>query len=319
MKLSTKVKMLAAVMLGSCSLLANAEDFPGGKGIELVAGYGPGGGHDIMLRAMAKVLTEEKLVDVPVTVVNKDGGGSAVSMGYLNGRKGDGHYLMAITSSHIVTPLKTKLPLNYASFTPIARLGIDPELLVVNPNSKYPTMEDIVKAEGTLNVGGTSIGSIEQIAAIQFSKLSGVSINFIPFDGDAEVVTALLSNQIDFAMTNPGSVTDFLKTNKLKALAISTTERIDNMPDVPTFQEQGYDITLSLFRGVTAPADISPEAKAYLIDLMTKLNDNEEWKAKYLTPNSVVPGLLTGDDFAKYLADTEEVYKQTLIELGLLK
>ena len=111
------------------------------RGLEFVAGYKPGGGHDTLLRSMAKILREEGIVQQPITVVNKPGGSSAVSMGYLNGKKGDGHYLMSITSSHITTPLNSNIGLDYASFTPIARLGIDPELLVVNPSGPYKSVE----------------------------------------------------------------------------------------------------------------------------------------------------------------------------------
>lgn len=305
----------ATLALGTTA--AMAADFPD-RGVEFVAGYGPGGGHDTMLRSMAKVLSEQDLVDVSINVINKEGGSSAVAMGYLNGKKGDGHYLMSITSSHITTPLKTDLPLNYASFTPIARLGIDPELLIVNPESEFATMDAIMAADRVLNVGGTAVGSIEHIVAVQFGKLTGKEVNFIPFDGDGEVVAAMLSNQIDFAITNPGPVSDFIATGQLAALAISTVERTENLPDVPTFTEQGIDITLSLYRGVTAPADISDEAKAYLVALMTELNGNEAWQSQYLEPNSVSPGLLTGDAFEAYLAETEAVYRETLKDLGLI-
>ena len=111
---------------------------------------------------------------------------------------------------------------------------------------------------------------------------------------------------------------DFLETGQLAALAISTTERLPNLPDIPTFVEQDIDITLSLYRGVTAPADISDEEKAYLVGLMTALSENQAWQEQYLEPNSVVPGLLTGDEFEAYLASTEEVYRETLTDLGLI-
>lgn len=309
--------LAAAALVAVGATTALADDFPE-RGVEFVAGYGPGGGHDTMLRTMAKILSEQDLIDVSVNVVNKEGGSSAVAMGYLNGKAGDAHYLMSITSSHITTPLKTDLPLNYSSFTPIARLGIDPELLVVNPAGDFTSLEAILAADKVLNVGGTAVGSIEHIVAVQFGKLTGKDVNFIPFDGDGEVVAAMLSNQIDFAITNPGPVSDFIETGQLAALAISTTERLPNLPDVPTFLEQDIDITLSLYRGVTAPSDISDAEKAYLVALMTELDGNEAWQNQYLEPNSVVPGLLTGEDFEAYLQSTEEIYRETLKELGLI-
>jgi len=303
----------AAVFVGPVA----AQEFPE-RGIELIAGYGPGGGHDTMLRNMARVLSEQGLIEVPLNVVNKDGGSSGVAMGYLNGLAGDGHYLMSVTSSHITTPLNTDLPLNYSSFTPIARLGIDPEVLVVNPNGEFNSMEAILGADRMLNVGGTATGSIEHIVTVLLAQEAGIELNYIPFDGDGEVVAALLSNQVAFAITNPGPVADFIETGDLVALAISTEARIAGYPDLPTFREQGVDIVLSLFRGVTAPADISPETEAWLINLMTELNENEAWRTEYLEPNSIVQDFLTGDEFEAYLAETQGVYTTVLTNLGLI-
>lgn len=318
MKLFNSMGMTAALIAAAMVTPVVAQEFPE-RGIEFVAGYGPGGGHDTMLRSMAKILQEEGIVDTPINVVNKPGGSSAVAMGYLNSRSGDGHYLMSVTSSHITTPLTSNLGLEYSDFTPIARLGIDPELLVVNASGPYKSMDDLLAADKILNVGGTATGSIEHIVAIQFQKQTGKEVNFVPFQGDGDVVAALLSNQLDFIVTNPGTARDFIENGNFNALAISTDERIEALPDVPTFKEQGIDITLSLYRGVTAPADISDEAKSYLIEKMTKLNESAAWKSGYLDPNSVVEGFITGEEFEAYLEETQAIYRETLTELGIIK
>lgn len=310
--------VLAGGVAALTALPAAAADFPGPRGLELVAGYGPGGGHDTLLRTMAKVLESQKIVSESLSVVNKPGGSSAVAMGYLNGRKGDGHYLMSITSSHITTPLTSNIGLDYTSFTPIARLGIDPELLIVSASSGYASVEDLKAAGKTLNVGGTATGSIEQIVAIRFGELTGVGINYIPFQGDGDVAAALLSGQVDFIVGNPGAARDFIEAGNFKALAVSTEQRIEAMPDVPTFKEQGLDIVMSLFRGLTAPPGISAEERDWLIGKMKELSENPEWKKVYLDPNGVVPGFLAGDEFAAYLGETQTVYKDALTKLGLI-
>jgi putative tricarboxylic transport membrane protein len=299
--------------------VAAQDDFPGGRGIELVAGYGPGGGHDTLLRTMAKILQQEGIIEAPLSVVNKPGGSSAVSMGYLNGHAGDAHFLMSATSSHVTTPLISNVGLDYTDFTPIARLGIDPELLLVSSKGPYASIDDLKSAGKTLNVGGTATGSIEHIVAIEFGEQTGVDVNFIPFQSDGEVVSALLSGQVDFTIGNPGSSRDFIEAGNFTALAVSTEERIDLMPDVPTFQEQGLDITMSVFRGVTAPGDIDPAERDWLISKMKELSENPEWKAVYLDPNGVVPGFLPGDEFAAYLEETQGIYSDALTKLDLLK
>lgn len=304
---------MALVPVGSVM----AQDFPG-RGIEFVAGYGPGGGHDTLLRSMAKVIQREGISDAAINVVNKPGGSSSVAMGYLNSHRGDAHYLMAATSSFITTPLMSNIGLDYSDFTPIARLGIDPELLVVNASGPYQSLEDIANAEKTLNVGGTGTGSIEQIVAVQLGEAMGKKFNYIPFQGDGNVTSALLSGQVDFVITNPGPVKDFIASNRFAALGISTGERVDLFPDVPTFKENNYDIELSLFRGVVAAGDISEEDKDYLVNMVTKLSQSPEWKTSYMEPNSVVPDFLGPDDFEHYLEKMNDVYKTSLTELGII-
>ena len=311
--------LIAAMTLGATAFPAAAQSFPDDRGIELVAGYGPGGGHDTLLRTMAKVLKDEGIIDLPLVVVNKPGGGSAVAMGYLNGHAGDPHYLMSVTSSHVTTPLTSNVGLDYTNFTPIARLGIDPELLLVSANGPYSSIDDLKNAGKKLNVGGTATGSIEHIVAIAFGEQAGVEVNYIPFQGDSEVVAALLSGQLDFTVSNPGTSKDFIEAGNFKALAITTEERVESLPDVPTFKEQGLDITHTLFRGVTAAPDIDPEARDWLIGKMKELSENESWKRTYLDPNGVVPGFLPGDEFAAYLSETTTVYRDALTKLDLIK
>ncbi|MBA1334388.1 MAG: Tripartite tricarboxylate transporter TctC family [Firmicutes bacterium] len=287
--------------------------------LEFVACYAPGGGHDVMLRTMAKILADEGIVDTAINVVNKPGGSGAVGMGYVNGHAGDGHYLMATTSSFITTPLNSDIGINYKDFTPIARLGIDPELVLVNSKSGYQTLDDILKSDKPINVGGTGQGTIEHLVTVRLSKLSGKKLNFIPYQGDGEVIAALMGNQIDMTITNPNTAYDYIKSGDFRALAISTTERIDLMADVPTFRELGYDITLSLFRGVAAPKDIPEEAKAYYVDIIKKMVETETWKKDYLEKNMITPGYLEGEEYAKYLDEMNQIYEETLRELGIIK
>ena len=305
---------LAVAMAGG----ATAAEFPS-RGLEFIACYSPGGGHDILMRTMAKIIQKNKIVDASINVVNKPGGAGAVALGYLNGHKSDGHYLMASTSSFITTPLTSNVGLSYKNFTPIARLGIDPELVLVNANSEYQSIKDIAEADKILNVGGTGKGSIEHIAAIQMSKAFGKKLNYVPFQSDGEVVAALLSRQIDFMISNPGSSVDFIKAGKFKALAIATDDRTATMPDVPTFKEQGYDISLAIFRGVVAAGEIGEAEKKYLSEMVRKLSESESWKKDYLVKNKVEPGYLGPDEYAAYLEEMNEIYRSSLTELGIIK
>lgn len=289
------------------------------RALEFVACYSPGGGHDIMLRTMTRILQEEKIVETPINVVNKPGGSGAVGMAYVDGHSGDGHYLMASTSAFLTTPLTTEVGVHYSNYTPIARFGIDPELLLVNSKSTFTTLEEILKSDKVLNVGGTGIGGMEHIVFVTMEKATGKDFNYVPFQGDGEVVAALMGSQVDLIIANPNAAYDYIKSGDFRAIAITTEERAEIMPDIPTFKEKGYDIVLSLFRGVVAPANISEEAKAYYTEMVRKLVKTDAWKNEYLKNNLIVEAYLEGDEYAKYLDEMNSIYKTTLTELGIIK
>ncbi len=287
--------------------------------LEFVACYGPGGGHDIMMRTMAKILREDGIISTPINVVNKPGGGGAVGMGYVNKHKGDGHYLMATTSSFITTPLKSDIGLTYKDFTPIARLGFDPEMILVNTSKNFKTLDDVLNSKEVLNVGGSGQGSLEHIMTVQLGKAVNKKLNYIPFQGDGQVVAALMGNQVDMIVSNPGSAVDFIKAGKFKALAISSEKRLELMPDVPTLTELGYPLVLGLFRGVAAPGDISKEAADYYKAALRKMVETPAWKVDYLEKNKVLPAYIEGDEYRKYLDFMNNTYHDTLVEVGILK
>ena len=104
----------------------------------------------------------------------------------------------------------------------------------------------------------------------------------------------------------------------MRAISISTEERAEAFPDLPTFREQGYDVVASVFRGVVAADGIPDDAKAYLSDMVEKVQQTEAWKTTYLEPNGVIPGYLGPDEFETYLEETNDLYTGTLERLGLL-
>ena len=128
-----------------------------------------------------------------------------------------------------------------------------------------------------------------------------------------------MGNQVDMTVTNPNTAYDYIKSGDFRALAISTEERAKIMPDIPTFKEQGYDIVISLFRGVAAPGGITNEQKAYYEDMIKKLVATDAWKQEYLEKNLIVEGYLDSDDYSKYLDEMNSVFEVTLKELGISK
>jgi putative tricarboxylic transport membrane protein len=289
---------------------------------EFVACYGPGGGHDTMLRQMQKVIQDNELTNDVINVVNKEGGSGAVGMGYVKTKEGNGNYLMAATSSILTTPLQVdNLDVSYKDFTPIARLAVDPSVLIVNKESPLMSIEDIKSAgeSNLLNVAGTGKASLDNIVAIELGKEMGIEINYIAYESDAEIITAVLGGEVDFGVSNPNTTIEYIKNGDFRCYGISTEERVDILPEVPTFIEQGLNVDQVLFRGVMAPGNISDEEIKYLTDLVVSMTETEDWQKNYIEPNALTPGLLIGEDFKDYLEKMNISYEKTFKELGIIK
>lgn len=294
-----------------------AEGWTPERAIELVACYGAGGGHDILLRTMQKIIVDEKLSTANFNVVNKDGGSGAIGMAYVDGHAGDGHYLMCTTSSFTTTPLKTQLGFNYEDFTPIALLGLDPSIIVVRTDSGITNLDELL-ATPDVSLGGTGVGTVDHIITTKLNAAKGIEINYVPYNGDGEQVTALLGSQVTSICCNYNTVAEYIGTGDFTCIATFTPERLTANPDVATAVEQGYNIEMSLYRGVCAPAGITEEQKDFYIDLMTKVNETEAWHNDYLEANGVEPHFLTGDDFKAYLDEVNAEFTKAMTEAGLI-
>lgn len=309
--------LVLVLALSALTVVSAEETWTPDRPIELVACYGAGGGHDILLRTMQKIIVDEKLSDASFNVVNKDGGSGAIGMAYVNGHAGDPHYLMCTTSSFTTTPLKAGLPYNYTNFTPIALLGLDPSIIVVRTDSGITNLDELL-AVADVSLGGTGVGTVDHIITTKLNAAKNIEINYIPYNGDGEQVTALLGSQVTCICCNYNTVSEYIANGDFVCIATFTPERLTSAPDVATAKEQGYDIEMSLYRGVCAPAGITEAQKQFYIDLMTKVNATEAWHHDYLEANGVEPNFLVGAEFEAYLIEMNEEFTKAMTEAGLI-
>lgn len=290
------------------------------KPIELVVPMSAGGGSDVFVRQIVKIIQDEKLSPQPITVVNKPGGSGAIGWSYVAEKKADPYVLSTTSSSYYTVPITGASPVSYKNFTPIAGLGQDPNLLVVGIDSKYTTLEEFITAAkaGKLTAAGSSGASDDAIIFSMIGDMTGSTMKYVPFTGGGEVMTALLGGHVDFALINPSEAMAQIDAKKLKALAVSTEKRLDTLKDVPTFKEKGLDITLCQQRGIVAPLDISPEIVKYLEDMFKKASDTPAWK-DFLVKNGVQGNYLNAADFGKKSDEVNKTYLQYMTKMGLAK
>lgn len=293
------------------------------KPITLVVGSGPGAGSDTVCRVVAAAFKKNNLLPQPIVVENKVGGSHGVAMAYVAGKKKDPYTLMLTTSLFILTPLQTKLPVNYKDFTPIANLSFDEFVLMVNANSKFKTLKEVVDAAKarpeTVTMGGAHPGGAESINAYRLEQAVGIKFKYVAFSGGGDTQVALLGGHIDLASGNPGEVVELVRGGKVRVLAVLADKRLAAMPDVPTVKEQlGVEVLGGMWRGIVAPGGIPEDARKVLSDAFFKYSQTEDYK-KYHKDNMINEGYLDGPAFSKYLDEKNASYTKELKAMGLLK
>jgi len=249
------------LLAGAASLVAlpaRGETFPS-KPVQLIVPLGPGGINDIISRLIAAKLTESW--GQPVIVVNKPGAGGIIGSEAVTKAAPDGYTILMVYSSHMVNPsLYSKLPYDSVrDFAPITLVNTVNLVLTVSPTVPVNSVQELIalaKAKpGTLNFGTSGIGSLGHLAALRFAKAAGIDVVHVPYKSAPEVITAMLRGDASFYFDSPITALPFIRSGKVKALAVTSAARSSVMPDVPTIAEAalpGFEVLG--WNGLLAPA-----------------------------------------------------------------
>ncbi|SIT72514.1 tripartite tricarboxylate transporter substrate binding protein [Edaphobacillus lindanitolerans] len=298
-------------------------DFPK-KNIEIVAPASPGGGWDLTARTVQKVLKDNDLVDKNINVQNKPGGGGEVGWKYL--QKKDSHTL-AVNSGLLVTnKLLGTSQLTYEDFTPLAILATEWQSIAVAEDSPYETLEDLMKAikedPKGIKIGvGPALGNDDHLSLVQAADEYGINpsdLNFLVYEGGGDVVTALLGHHVDFVTTSMSEVKDQHLAGKVRILAISSDERLDELKDVPTYKEEGVDMVFPHWRGIMGPPGMSEDEIAYWDDKLGEMVQTDQW-LDLLDNNDWDDYYMDSKETTKFLGEQTKLYEELVEDAGLGK
>ncbi|MEX2240947.1 MAG: tripartite tricarboxylate transporter substrate binding protein [Burkholderiales bacterium] len=318
------MKCLGALAAAAALVLAVApaqsQDRYPSKRLDWTISFGPGGGNDIMSRTLISILEKYKLYPETIVAENKPGGSGAKGWGFLFSQKGNPYHVSTTSGSFITTPLQANTPWQPVSFTPVALLATDDMLLLVNKDSKIRTLQDFIAAAKAKppSIGGIGAVNIDFIVPKLVSEKAGFTFSYVSFNKQGELITALLSGALDAAMSNPGEVLGLLQSGDMRALAYSGKSTPAALGNVPTFASQGYDIGISLPRGLVLPPDVPKEAQQWWIDTMKKVVQTPEWKA-YIDKQLLTENVLYGEDFRSFLQKTQGTFADILRKSGAIK
>ncbi len=326
---------ISALILSGCSTVTGdgrADEGGGGSGgasatdVSIVVPADPGGGWDQTGRAMSELLTGEGIVDsAPVT--NVTGAGGTVGLAEL-ANETDPYTLMVMGLVMVGAVETNAAAVRIEDTTPIARLTEEPLVVVVPEASEHQTLadlvDDIVDRGQSFTVTGGSAGGADHILAgllLESAGLDGGEIteklNYIPNSGGGEAVTLLLGGQVSAGISGVGEFAEQIAAGELRPLAVSSEEPAGALPETPTLIDEGYDVTLTNWRGVVAPGGIDDEERAELERVVTELHDSESW-ADELETRSWTDAFLTGEEFGDFLDGNIDEVTETLRNIGLV-
>ncbi|MEP7069596.1 MAG: tripartite tricarboxylate transporter substrate binding protein, partial [Usitatibacter sp.] len=275
----------------------------------------PGGGNDVLGRAIANMMEKEKLLPVRMVVVNKPGGNGAVAAAAISEKKDDPHTIGLITSVWIAGPLTTsEAKITLHDLKPIVQLVREPAVFAVRADSPFKTLKEFIDAAkakpGSLRQSGGSITSRDNIVRLSMQHATGAKWAFVSFPGGGERLAALLGGHVDIMVIEPQEAGEQVRAGKLRVLAQLSEARLPGYPDVPTLKEAGYDVTTTpQIRAVVAPPQMSAEAARYWEDLFTRLHGTASWK-KYLADNQLEDSFLHAAQLRQSIMDTEKLLRE---------
>jgi tripartite-type tricarboxylate transporter receptor subunit TctC len=234
--------LLALAVTALAPMTAQAQKFPD-RPVKFIVPYPVGGSSDLMARVMGQKLSE--YWGQPVVIESKPGAAGSIGMEYTARQPADGYtFIVGNLGPAAVNPLITKVPYNMEKdFIPVSLIATGANILVVNANSPYKTLGQLVSAArgkpGTLTFGTSGPGSMSHLAGEMIMRQAKVKMNPINYKGGGQALNDLLAGHIDMIVSDALPASQFIKSNKVRPLAITSAQRSKLFPSIPTFAEGG--------------------------------------------------------------------------------
>jgi len=281
-----------------------------------------GGGYDGTGRTLGKALIETGAFKT-ATYENKAGAGGTLGLAqFANANKGDPNALLVMGAIMVTGVIQAKPQISLANVTPIARLITEYNVIVVRKESPIKDMKDLVAAlkkdPGNVKWAGGSKGSTDHIGIVAIARDAGLEsnkVNYVPFGGGGEVVSALLGGHVTAATGGYQEMLKYIQSGQMRAIAITSPKRLPGV-NVPTLVEQGVNVEIANWRGVYGAPGLSDAQRKKLTDQVVAATKSKTWQAA-LKENLWTSSVATGADYAKFVDDEHSRLRAMLVKAGL--
>lgn len=256
------------------------EGFPT-KAVEIVVPFAAGGNVDLSCRIIAPEM--EEVLGQAVVVQNREGGGATVGQSYVANSNADGYTMLAVTNSFVTNIIFNDTDYGIDSIEPIGMFTYDPEIMLVSSESDITSIDQLVEKSKISPLKHSTPGhtTSHHIAGLLFEDLTGAQFDYIHTNGSAEQTVQLAGNHAEIGLSTYGGAASLIEQGKIRVLAVASEERMESMPDVPTFKELGYDFLYGAWRGLGVPKGTPDEVKKILENAFAEAMANDKVKEQF--------------------------------------
>ncbi|UYG00741.1 Bug family tripartite tricarboxylate transporter substrate binding protein [Halomonas sp. GD1P12] len=309
-------KLLGSVTLAITMVAAGqaAADYPT-KNISMIVPFSAGGGNDTFVRALQPLIEEQ--LGQTLVIRNIAGGGGAVGMSRAVASPADGYTLLAASNAMLTLEAMGNVAFTHDDFDFIAKIVEEPYLVAVSSDSPYQDLESLVEAAsaGSIRVGSSGVGSSAYITANAIADRTDTTFNLIPYPGGSEAISAAMGGHVEAVVLGGAELRSALESGRLDALATTYAERSDNLPDVPTFQESGYDLTLTVWRGIVGPKGLPDEVEEAWVAAIQQIVEDGSYEE---TANNLGTELapLYGEELDAFIDESATIMREAAGDLA---
>ncbi|MCL1818008.1 MAG: tripartite tricarboxylate transporter substrate binding protein [Spirochaetaceae bacterium] len=319
--------MKKLTMILVCLLLAAGLVFAGGKSeggyptksIAMLCPWAAGGGTDAILRALSAAA--EKQLGQTIAVENRTGGGGAIGHAAIKNARPDGYTIGMITFELNSLPQQGLIDFTYTDYDPLIRVNADAATLTVKADAPYNSIKEFVdyckQNPGRVSIGNSAPGSVWHIGAGLLANETGIDVKHVAFEGAAPAVTALAGGHIQAVSVSLAEVKSQLDAGNVKCLGIMDTKRSALYPNIPTFQDQGYNITYYTWRGLAAPKGLDPAIRETLVKAFSAAMQDPAF-VEQATKLNLNLAFLPPAEFNAFLKDNFDAVTKTMKAIGLI-
>ena len=317
----------AVVLLAGAITFSHAQTWRPERAVEIVVPTAPGGSLDGTARLMQRTLQSNRIVEVPVVVLNKAGGGGSIALSYLDQHAGDGHYLLISTMSLMTNHIQGRSKVNYSDYKPLATLFSEYMTLVVRPDSPLKSGRDIQERlkrdPQSLSIAvGLALGASNHLTVALLAKTMGIDVRklkTVVFQANADAQTALMGGHVDLSSLSVAAALSAAQQGRLRIIGVTSDRRGEGaLAEIPTWKEQGFDVVFTNTRLLLGSKGLSAAQTAYWDAALERVVQSEEWKNE-VQKNHAVLDYLGSKQSPQRMASIYNQLKEALVDAGLAK